>query len=353
MKRLLLLVLSGSAVACGAAEVGDPPPAASAWAATAEPSPPPAMEPLDGTEFLPPPLRPTDPALSSSDSFLGAMKALREEQPRVAALALVQAQRELGQRPDLAALQSWALLASGDAGDAARVARSAAEVGSLPAQYALARALHQAGDRAGAHVWFERCRGRLPGPEGFLPWAAESALAAKAPAAALRDLDPMLLDGPLAVDLGLIRARALAMAGRLDEAVSQFDQLLQDAAGQDPAVWNETGAAVFRDAIDHRGAEAYARAARYFRRATELDPQEPRYRFNLACAQDWGGDPVEAEASYERALELRPGYLEAFENLVILLLAGSRQDDALAAQRQMLRQPLSPSELQRVLAAVG
>ena len=310
-----------------------------------------ARGPLSGTEFLPAPLRPSDPVLSELDTYRGAVQALRDGEARAAALGLDRARREQSGHPELAALQAWALLLAGDAGDAARVAQPAAAAGCGPAEYALGRALYASGDRAGAHPWFERCRGRQASSAGFLPWAAESALAASAPRAALRDLEPMLLDGALPAELALIRARALAMAGRADEAVSQFDQLLQASARHDPAIWNETGAVRFRSALEGEDPEEYARAAGYFRRATDLDPQDARFRFNLACALDWGGQPAEAEASYERALELRPGYLEAYENLVLLLKAQDRLDDVLAAERQMLRQPLTPEELQRVLAA--
>jgi tetratricopeptide (TPR) repeat protein len=350
------------ALSCAGGEAVEdlgPPPAdgvrgeeAAAEPALVESAPSAAPAALPGTAFLPPPLRPTDAALADDDALLGALRALEAGDARLAALSLDRARRDRGGHPELTALQAWALLTDGQPLDAVALSRPLAATGARAAQYVLARALVAAGRPADAHEWFERSRRAGEGSAGFHPWALEAALEADAPEVVLRELEPQLLAGPLPAADALLLARALVRADRTEDGVAQYDQLLRGAAAEDPRLWTEAGGVLFRAGVRRADGETFARAARYFERAVELDPQEARYRFNLACAQDWGGRAAAAEASYERALELRPGYLEAYENLVLLLRGQERMEDARAAQQQMLRQPLTPEELERVLAAI-
>ncbi|RMH04874.1 MAG: hypothetical protein D6702_01985 [Planctomycetota bacterium] len=313
---------------------------------------PPEPAPLPGSEFLPAPLRPDDPSLAPSAAVRGALTMLAEGEPRPAAVALEAERRARGGNEQLAALQGWALTLAGEAGDAVRLLRPLAEDGGRQVRYALARALFAAGDRAAAHRWFAGCRDSAGAGAAadFLPWSAEAALAAGEAEAALRQLEPLLLEGPLEPRLALVRARALARLDRTAEALTCYEELLQGPEALEPARWNEAGMVAFRAALAGGAAEDFARARRFFAEAARLDPQEARFRFNLACACDWGGDPERAEAAYRRALELRPGYLEAYENLVLLLRAQGRGRDARRLQEEMLRQPLTPLELDRVYA---
>jgi tetratricopeptide (TPR) repeat protein len=102
-------------------------------------------------------------------------------------------------------------------------------------------------------------------------------------------------------------ARALTVAGNHAEAVAVAGRAwpLVDAGGAD-AVSCDTLGTVFSHAQLHR------EAARTSRRAVELDPHHPGYRFNLATSLMFEGDFAAAERECEACLQLEPRYWRAY-----------------------------------------
>lgn len=73
-----------------------------------------------------------------------------------------------------------------------------------------------------------------------------------------------------------------------------------------------------------------------FRRAHELDPADPEVQNNLGVVHFQLRRWDEARAAFEASLELRPDYAAARLNLIDVLLAEGRFDDAHTACRQLV-----------------
>jgi tetratricopeptide (TPR) repeat protein len=76
----------------------------------------------------------------------------------------------------------------------------------------------------------------------------------------------------------------------------------------------ETGAADAYDglAFVSLALRAHERANRFYRRATELAPQTPRFWYNLACSERSLGRLAQAEAACDRAIELDPAQYPSY-----------------------------------------
>src|SRR5207248_138328 len=86
---------------------------------------------------------------------------------------------------------------------------------------------------------------------------------------------------------------------------------------------------------DYRKSANEALAA--FARVCEIDPSDAGLWFDYANLQSKCGDYQHAIASYERALALKPGWLDALSNLgEALRLNGSNFQEAVERQRQAL-----------------
>ncbi len=162
-------------------------------------------------------------------------------------------------------------------------------------------------------------------------------------------------------------ALELHRAGRLDEAEAAYRSLLTARPGHFDSrhligvIASQRGqfeqaVALIRQAlaIDDRqpsafvnlgnalmGAGRAAEAADAYRRALALDPRLPEAAFGLGNALR-GTSPQEAIAAYEKAIELRPGFVEALANLAGLQLAQERAPIALELWMRAAR--LRPTE---------
>jgi tetratricopeptide (TPR) repeat protein len=89
----------------------------------------------------------------------------------------------------------------------------------------------------------------------------------------------------------------------------------------DPAVLTSLGAVLQRKGVPRE-------AARYFRRASELEPLDARHRLNLAVALRDAGEPASAILSIEAAISMDPSLLDAY--LLLAEIHRGNGDNAMA-----------------------
>ena len=68
-----------------------------------------------------------------------------------------------------------------------------------------------------------------------------------------------------------------------------------------------------------------------FRRALELEPEEPRAHYNMGVALAASGDMSEALRHLREAVRIQPTYVDAQNNLGVLLSMTGHPPDAPAA----------------------
>ena len=160
----------------------------------------------------------------------------------------------------------------------------------------------------------------------------DGALAASAEAARL---DPRLQ---------LQYARSLDVAGRTEDAVAQYQQIL----AKNPAaatVREDLGRLLFRNG-DYRGAAVQLQSA------VEARPNDAVLQQELAYSLDQAGDRKQAEAAYRKVLEAAPGAAISRSLLADNLAQQGRKDEALALLQEGLRQQPEAPLLQRQLGSV-
>jgi tetratricopeptide (TPR) repeat protein len=94
---------------------------------------------------------------------------------------------------------------------------------------------------------------------------------------------------------------------------------------------------MFADAVQHHRVWRLNEAVACYLRALELRPNYPEAHNNLGSALQAQGGLDEAVACYRRALELRPDYLEAHNNLGSALQAQGWLDEAIICYRRALK----------------
>lgn len=100
-------------------------------------------------------------------------------------------------------------------------------------------------------------------------------------------------------------ARRLLGAGQVQEAID----LLQASGDENDAEAQSLLGAALGMSGDTAGSIAH------LERATQIDPRQPTYQFNLGCALEKAGDQGRAVAAYQAALQSNPGYGKAAEAL--------------------------------------
>jgi len=120
---------------------------------------------------------------------------------------------------------------------------------------------------------------------------------------------------------------ALMNQGRMEEAEACFRRNL----GLVASTYFNLGLTLFRT-------QRYAEALEYFRRALELEPENPEFHNLLGQTYDELGQPVEAEQSLRRAIEIDGNYALGYYDLgVILAKREGRNQEALEAFEQALK----------------
>jgi tetratricopeptide (TPR) repeat protein len=122
---------------------------------------------------------------------------------------------------------------------------------------------------------------------------------------------------------------ALAQKGKIDEAIVQFQKVLQLDSDFAMAQNNLGNALLQTGRMD----EAIA----HFQKAAELEPDAADTRQNLANALTQKGRLEEAIVQYQRALQINPDYLDAHLNLGNALLQKGRVDEAIPQYQKALQ----------------
>jgi tetratricopeptide (TPR) repeat protein len=110
------------------------------------------------------------------------------------------------------------------------------------------------------------------------------------------------------------KRRCVPAHGMLASILLQLGRAADAASLVSQAENLETGTADAYDglAFVSLALRAHERANRFYRRATELAPQTPRFWYNLACSERSLGRLAEAEAACDRAIALDPAQYPSY-----------------------------------------
>jgi Flp pilus assembly protein TadD len=161
---------------------------------------------------------------------------------------------------------------------------------------------------------------------------------------------------PIASEVGAERRMYLPLAGVLVIVVASLVRLL-DRSGWEgrrrarAAIGLLLVGATLLGAVTVRRNLDYRTHERIWRTAVAARPLNPRAHVNLGHALHVAGRDAEAVASYERALEIDPGYAQAHFNLGVLLAEQGDRDGAVARYRRALELNPDLTEVHHNLAA--
>ena len=140
---------------------------------------------------------------------------------------------------------------------------------------------------------------------------------------------------PQSDNAAIPRARNLAEAGRIDEAIAALQEALR-ADLRDPVMFCELGLLFLRAGRAQEACEA-------FWRAVGLDPNFAAAHYNLGAALEQAGDPAGALRSLRRAIALDPKLGAAHSRLGNLLQAQGKEAEArecFERARELLEAPV-------------
>jgi tetratricopeptide (TPR) repeat protein len=124
-------------------------------------------------------------------------------------------------------------------------------------------------------------------------------------------------------------AQALSAAGKYSEAMKQYESIVRDH----PTAQNYFGLAL---ACARMG--SFDRAAEFFHKATDQDPNFAEAYFNLAVAYAKRGQLKETIESLQQAVRANPDYTEAHYHLALAYLQARDQKAALEEYRIVMKQ---------------
>jgi tetratricopeptide (TPR) repeat protein len=121
---------------------------------------------------------------------------------------------------------------------------------------------------------------------------------------------------------------ALVQAGRLDEAIVQYQKALEIYPDSAEA-HNNLGSALFQKG---RVDEAIAQ----YQKALQINPDHAQAHYNLGIALMQKGRVDEAIAQYQKALQINPDFADAHNNLGSALMQKGRVDEAIVQYQKAL-----------------
>lgn len=186
-------------------------------------------------------------------------------------------------------------------------------------------ALHLLSDHNGAVAYL----GRLSGNGLADMYRGQSLVALERYEDAIEALTGATADGSVdAVDVTLLKAGAIRLAGRIDDAEALIREVARQAVTR--ADYSYQMGCILADRGDTFG------AIEYFERASDMDGHHSGALFRLAALNASFGNDAEAIQLYERALSKPPFYLGALMNLGLLYEDAERYDAAAFCFRRVM-----------------
>jgi tetratricopeptide (TPR) repeat protein/predicted Ser/Thr protein kinase len=151
----------------------------------------------------------------------------------------------------------------------------------------------------------------------------------------------------------IAKAGFYAVSYRREEAIETLGGLTEDPVGRNSEkVWSFLGFVRARQAVapgeSSNPMSDPREAARAFREAIRINPDDPRYHVNLGVAlRDFGGND-EALAAYRRAVEIAPDLAGAWTNIGVMLKERGRYREAIDVYRRA--RDLAPRDMQTYAA---
>ncbi len=304
---------------------------------------------MEGMGHLPAWLRPTSEDIQRANGLLDAVGMLKEQEHEKAAMRLNQLRLENELGNEVSALHSWSLLQAKQIPEAATVARDGiTQYGATPAlAFAMAQ-VYEAQDKPADAFPLYRDLATLAEQDVLvLSACARAAVASGRGADGLLYLDRLMVIEPLSVEQKRLRAQALELSDRPEDALALYEQMSAENP-EDFMLLEDMASASFATASRSLQASHYENAVALLERLTEVAPQHGKAFFMLGQARQAIGLDAEAAKAFDRCLEIEPANVEAGLIYAEILAAGGDAQASADVLLSLLRQPISGKDVERV-----
>lgn len=315
----------------------------------------PVPQPAERSDLahLPSWVRPTEADLVRSKGLVEAVRFLQLGEAERAAVQLQQVRSVARFGSEVAAMHAWSLAEAGELLAAETVARdSIASYGATPALGYVMAVVFEMTERPGdAFPLYRDLSTLAPHDPAMLRACARTAVAARRGSEALPYLDRLMLAAPLDIGGKKLRAEALRLSGRDEDALALYRQMIRDWPQDDPLL-AEVAQATFLIAQSSARPEHHEQALELLRKLTEADPQRvAAFRQLGQTAVALQLDDVAIEA-LQRCLELEPSNVEAGMDLAAIHAENGDPQASADVLLDLLRQPLSGKDVEAVQSAL-
>ncbi|MFK5956837.1 MAG: hypothetical protein QM477_10375 [Planctomycetota bacterium] len=308
--------------------------------------------PAENLSHLPIWIHPSERDLASSRGLVEAVRFLAQGEAERASVQLQQVRSAGSFDSEVTALHAWALLETGEVNAASAVAREGiATFGATPALgYAMA-VIFEAQEKPAEALALYRDLLTLADINdlSMLIACARTAVGAGRGSEAMQYLDRWLLSAPLGIEGKRLRAKALQLSGRDDEALALYQQMVNDWP-QDFDLLADMAEAAFATSQSSQKLEHLELAAGLLTQLTEVDPQRSSAFWQLGRTQILLELRGPAESAFSRCLELDPGNVAA--GLALAELLSTNPEASGQVLLDLLRQPLSAKDVEAVQSAL-
>jgi type IV pilus assembly protein PilF len=116
------------------------------------------------------------------------------------------------------------------------------------------------------------------------------------------------------------------------------------ASTQDQEVQRLRARATYEQGLSHLGDKRVSLALASLQEAVRLEPAAPLYHNTLGVVYlHYLSKPAEAQAEFQKAIELDPTYAEALTNLGVTLAQQGKWEEAIVAYRKAISLPIYPT----------
>ena len=304
---------------------------------------------MEGMGHIPAWLRPTSADIQLANGLLDAVGMLKENENERAAIRLQQLRNENQLGNEVSALHAWSLLRAEQVSEASTVARDGiTQYGATPAfAFAMAQ-IYEAQDKPAEAFPLYRDLAKIAEQDILvLSACARTAVASGLGADALSYLDRLMVVEPLSLEQKRLRAQALELADRPEDALALYQQMSAENP-QDFMLLADMASASFATASRSRQASHYENAVALLERLTAAAPQHGEAFFMLGQARQELGLDAEAGTAFDRCLEIEPANVEAGLMYASILAAGGDAQASADVLLSLLRQPISGKDVERV-----